>query len=49
MISKFNLEASSLREIRSPLFNREITELIYQNKVLVVCDVLVKNSVIGVY
>ena len=49
VISKFNIETSSLREIRSLLFIRKITELIYQNKVLVACDTLVKNDVIGAY
>ena len=49
VISKFNIKVPIPREIRNPLFSKTIAELIRQNKVVVACNVLVKNRVTRAY
>ena len=49
VINKLNIEVLYPQEIRNPLFNEMITELIWQNKALAVHNALVKNGIIGAY
>ena len=49
VISKFMIEATRLREIRTLHFNTEIIKLLSQNKLVAGYNALVKNRVVGTY
>ena len=49
LINKFNTKVRIPREIQIPYLNIEITEMLYQNKLLVACNTPVKNRVIEGY